>query len=107
MAAVIGAARTLQGRRRELSPEQREAFLALIVDETTRLAALVGDVLDTSRIDAGTFTYRFEDVDLARARAEPSPTAAVAGRGEDRRHVPAAFAAYAATPNASGRSSAT
>src|SRR5206468_3099929 len=28
------------------------------------LAALVADVLDTSRIDAGTFTYRFADVDL-------------------------------------------
>ena len=65
MAAVIGAARTLQARWRELQPEQREAFLALIGDETTRLAALIGDVLDTSRIDAGTFTYRFSDVDVA------------------------------------------
>ena len=25
---------------------------------------MIGDVLDTSRIDAGTFTYRFADVDL-------------------------------------------
>jgi signal transduction histidine kinase len=64
MAAVIGAARTLQLRWRELQPEQRDAFLALIGDETTRLAALIGDVLDTSRIEAGTFTYRFEDVDV-------------------------------------------
>ena len=40
MAAVIGAARTLQDRWRLLSPEQREAFLALIADETNRLAAL-------------------------------------------------------------------
>ena len=37
MAAVIGSARTLQQRWRELRPEQREAFLALIADETTRL----------------------------------------------------------------------
>src|SRR5436190_1027599 len=64
MAAVIGAARTLQARWRELAPEHRESFLALIADETTRLAALIGDVLDTSRIDAGTFTYRFSDVDV-------------------------------------------
>ncbi|MGZ4333483.1 MAG: ATP-binding protein [Gaiellaceae bacterium] len=64
MAAVIGAARTLQQRWRELQPEQREAFLSLIGDETTRLANLIGDVLDTSRIDAGTFTFRFADVDL-------------------------------------------
>ena len=34
MAAVIGAARTLQQRWRELSPDQRESFLALIGDET-------------------------------------------------------------------------
>lgn len=65
MAAVIGAARTLETRWRELSAEQRGAFLALIGDETTRLANLVGDVLDTSRIEAGTFTYTFSDVDVA------------------------------------------
>ena len=65
MAAVVGAARTLQHRWRELKTEQREAFLALIGDETTRLASLVADVLDTSRIEAGTFSYRFTEVDLA------------------------------------------
>ena len=65
MAAVIGSALTLQQRWRELQPEQREAFLAVIADETTRLSVLVGDVLDTSRIEAGTFGYTFSDVDLA------------------------------------------
>jgi K+-sensing histidine kinase KdpD len=64
MATVIGSARTLQARWRELTPQQRESFLALIADETSRLASLVGDVLDTSRIEAGTFTYTFDDVDL-------------------------------------------
>lgn len=64
MAAVIGAARTLQVRWRELSPDQRSSFLALIGDETSRLAVLIGDVLDTSRIEAGTFTYSFSDVDV-------------------------------------------
>ncbi len=64
MAAVIGAARTLQDRWRMLTAAQRESFLALIGDETARLAVLVGDVLDTSRIEAGTFSYRFEEVDL-------------------------------------------
>jgi signal transduction histidine kinase len=66
MAAVIGAARTLQDRWRMLTAAQRESFLALIGDETARLAALVADVLDTSRIEAGTFSYRFEEVDLGR-----------------------------------------
>jgi len=64
MASVVGSAQTLRLRWRELSPDQRESFLALISAETERLAALVSDVLDTSRIEAGTFTYRFGDVDL-------------------------------------------
>jgi signal transduction histidine kinase len=65
MAAVIGAARTLEERWRELTVDQRAAFLALIADETNRLATLIGDVLDTSRIEAGTFSYRFAEVDVA------------------------------------------
>ena len=65
MAAVIGAARTLEERWRELNADQRAAFLALIADETNRLATLIGDVLDTSRIEAGTFSYRFTEVDVA------------------------------------------
>jgi signal transduction histidine kinase len=80
MAAVIGAARTLQLRWRELQPDQREGFLALIGDETTRLAELIGDVLDTSRIDAGTFSYRFSDVDIA---AVVHDTIAAASVGQD------------------------
>ena len=64
MAAVIGSARTLQQRWRELTVDQRESFLELIAGETNRLATLINDVLDTSRIDAGTFTFRFSDVDL-------------------------------------------
>jgi two-component system phosphate regulon sensor histidine kinase PhoR len=61
MAAVIGSARTLQERWRELSPDQRESFLELIAGETNRLAELISDVLDTSRIEAGTFSFRFRD----------------------------------------------
>ena len=79
MAAVIGAARTLQERWRTLAPEQREAFLALIGDETSRLASLIGDVLDTSRIEAGTFSYSFSDVDLTRL-VEDSVTTATVGQ---------------------------
>ena len=64
MAAVIGSARTLQQRWRQLAPEQRDAFLALIADETNRLATLIADVLDTSRIEAGTFSFSFGAVDV-------------------------------------------
>jgi signal transduction histidine kinase len=81
MAAVIGSARTLQERWRTLAPEQREAFLALIADETTRLTTLVGDVLDTSRIDAGTFSFTFTEVDLV-ALVRDAVAAAAAGQDE-------------------------
>ncbi len=64
MATVIGAARTLQQRWRELAPEQRDSFVALIADETSRLSSLISDVLDTSRIDSGSFSYSFRDVDV-------------------------------------------
>jgi signal transduction histidine kinase len=80
MASVIGSARTLQQRWRELSPEQRESFLALIAHETSRLAELIGDVLDTSRIEAGTFSYSFADVDLAQLVRD---SASAAEHGQD------------------------
>jgi signal transduction histidine kinase len=80
MASVIGSARTLQQRWRELSAEQRESFLALIAHETSRLAELIGDVLDTSRIEAGTFSYSFGDVDLAQLVRD---SAAAAEHGQD------------------------
>ena len=80
MAAVIGSARTLQQRWRELSPDQRESFLELIAGETNRLADLIGDVLDTSRIEAGTFSFRFSQVDL---RSLVSDAAAAAEVGQD------------------------
>ena len=78
MATVIGAARTLQTRWRELQPQQRQAFLALIADETARLSTLIGDVLDTSRLDAGTFSYTFTDVDLGALVRDSVANAAVA-----------------------------
>ena len=77
MAAVIGSARTLQQRWRELKPDQRDSFLALIADETNRLATLIADVLDTSRIEAGTFSYSFADVDVGELVREVAATAAV------------------------------
>ena len=77
MAAVIGAARTLQLRWRELSPDQRESFLELIAGETGRLSDLIGDVLDTSRIEAGTFSFRFSEVDLTRLVTDVVATAQV------------------------------
>ena len=61
-------------------PEQRDTILAVIGDETTRLADLVGDVLDTSRIEAGTFGYAFSDVDLASVIRDSVAPPSSAGR---------------------------
>ncbi len=77
MAAVIGSARTLQQRWRELSPDQRESFLELIAGETGRLATLISDVLDTSRIEAGTFSFRFGEVDIGELVRDSVATAAL------------------------------
>jgi signal transduction histidine kinase len=97
MASVIGSARTLQERWRELSPEQREAFLALIADETTRLASLIGDVLDTSRIEAGTFSFSFAPVDVGELVRE---TVSAAGLGQD--EVPLASSVRDGLPRVRG-----
>jgi signal transduction histidine kinase len=78
LASVIGAARTLQARWRDLTPEQRDAFLALIADESDRLAGLVGEVVDTSRIDIGSFTYSFREIDLAGIVEEAAAAATIA-----------------------------
>jgi signal transduction histidine kinase len=52
----------------------------VIADETTRLAALVADVLDTSRLEAGTFGYAFAPVDLVNVVRD---SVAAAGIGQD------------------------
>jgi signal transduction histidine kinase len=80
MASIIGSAKTLRQRWRELTPEQRESFLGLIDHETNRLAELVGDVLDTSRIESGSFSYTFADVDVGQLVRE---SAAAAESGQD------------------------
>jgi signal transduction histidine kinase len=89
MASVIGCATTLRERWRELRPEQRESFLALIEQETNRLSTLVGDVLDTSRIEAGTFTYVMGDVDLGELVRE---VASMVALGQDDVSVKASVA---------------
>ncbi|HVC87250.1 MAG TPA: HAMP domain-containing sensor histidine kinase [Gaiellaceae bacterium] len=83
VASVLGAARTLQHRWHDLQPEARQVLLGLIADEATRLGALIADVFDTSRIEAGTFSYRFAEVDLA-TLVQDSVTTAAAGQNEIR-----------------------
>ena len=75
---VSATAQTLQARWRMLTAAQRESFLALIGAEMERLTGLAGDVLDTSRLEAGTFSYRFEEVDLGGVVHEAVETAVLA-----------------------------
>jgi len=101
MASVVGSAQTLRQRWRELNPDQRESFLALISSETERLAALVADVLDTSESTPATFTYPFrrrrsralvrdsvaglsltqEEVSVVRRRSRRAPSVRVTATG--------------------------
>jgi len=77
LAAVIGAARTLRERRDDLTADQRDQLLNLISGEASRLTVLVADVLDTSRIEAGTFSYEFGEVDVASLVEDVVATASV------------------------------
>ncbi len=55
----------------------------MIGDETSRLTNLISDVLDTSRIEAGTFSFTFTEVDVAEL-LRSVVAAAELGQGEVR-----------------------
>jgi len=88
LAAVLGAARTLRQRAPDLTLEQRRTFVEIISDEAERLGTLVGEVLDTSRIDAGTFSYSFADVDAGALVREAATAASTAHGAEVVTRVP-------------------
>lgn len=58
--------RDLSGDNRE----KREEHLGVIIDETDRLAGLVGDILLLSRVQSGAESFTLERFDLARAANE-------------------------------------
>ena len=97
LAAVIGAARTLQERRDELTAEQHDQLLSLIAGEAGRLTVLVADVLDTSRIEAGTFSYQFGEVDVA-SLIEDVVDDRIGAPGRDLRPVPSAWSRCRRSP---------
>jgi signal transduction histidine kinase len=99
MAAVVGAARTLRERWSDLAAEQRDAFLALVAREGERLASLLTDVLDTSRVESGSLRYAFADVDMGAILRE-AVDAASAGQPDVRvvARVPGALPAVSGDP---------
>ena len=50
--------------REDIAPEKRERYLDVILDESDRMAELVGRLLELSRLESGTALHR-ETVDLA------------------------------------------
>jgi signal transduction histidine kinase len=64
-AAVYGAAVTLHGRRAELSPEQVEMLQQTIYEQSTRLAKLIEQLLDLSRLQAHAIEIKPEPVRVA------------------------------------------
>lgn len=64
MTSVVGFGRILREQWGSLSPRKREELFELATRELSRLARLVGDLLDLSRIDQGTLRYDMEDVSL-------------------------------------------
>jgi PAS domain S-box-containing protein len=67
LAAVYGAAMTLRRPDLELDDERRDILLAVITDESDRLARIVNDILWASRVDSGEVDVRIEPFDAREA----------------------------------------
>ena len=62
LAAVRGYTETLAMPELKLDPETRQRYLGIIGDETLKLEALIGDLLDLARLEGGGGTLTREDV---------------------------------------------
>lgn len=65
MTSVLGFAEILRNRWGSLGESKRNQALEVIAKETNRLVGLVNDLLDVSRMEAGTLRYEMEPFDLA------------------------------------------
>jgi PAS domain S-box-containing protein len=64
LTAIKGFAKTLVMKDDELSPETRREFLSTVNEQAERLARLVDDLLQVSRIDANRVRVEWTEVDL-------------------------------------------
>jgi two-component system OmpR family sensor kinase len=62
LAAIRGYTETLQMPELSLDMPTRLGYLAIIEDETQKLEALIGDLLDLARLEGGGGTLRMEEV---------------------------------------------
>lgn len=64
LAAILGAASTLQSYRDQLDSAAQADLLATIADETERLGRFVANLLDMTRLESGAVTLHKQAVDL-------------------------------------------
>ncbi|MBU4299743.1 ATP-binding protein [archaeon] len=64
MTSIHGFSQLLQDKKVADDPEKRDKYLKIMDHETTRLAKLVNDVLDLSRIDLNAMNFDFSEVDI-------------------------------------------
>jgi len=64
LTSIHGFSQLLQNREIANDPAKREKYLKIMDHETKRLAKLVNDILDLSRIDLGTVKLAFEKVNV-------------------------------------------
>lgn len=65
LTAIKGFTRTLMTKFDRLEPERRTHYLGLVNEQSNRLARLVDDLMQVSRIDSGRVKLRREAVDIA------------------------------------------
>ena len=64
MTTVLGFSHTLQDPASKITEEKRKQVLSIISKEVERLSRLVNDLLDVSRMEAGTLRYEAEPISL-------------------------------------------
>lgn len=65
MTSIHGFSQLLQNPAIAGDREKRNKYLAIMDKETTRLAKLVNDILDLSRVDLGAVTFDISEVDVS------------------------------------------
>ncbi len=70
--AIVGFSEVLASAE---SPEERDEYISIIENNNALLLQLIGDILDLSKIEAGTLEYNYSDFDLNAAFREMETSA--------------------------------
>ena len=83
LAAIKGSTTTVLGTAQSFAPAETRQFFRIIDEQADRMSALIGDLLDAGRIDAGTLSVAPEPSELGEL-VEQARTAFLSG---DSRHT--------------------